>query len=70
MWHGLAYWLGLTNASGVPYLAWSGFVGDLSLVGGIVVIYRHHNCEIVGCHRLGHMRSTGHLHCRHHHAGR
>ena len=42
------HWLGLDSASGPVYLALSGFVGDLALVGGVAAIYRKHNCRWPG----------------------
>jgi hypothetical protein len=62
-----AYWMGLTNASGKPYLFWSGFGSDLTLFGGCLVFLRRHNCQINGCWRLsGHPTESGHYVCRRH----
>lgn len=45
--HHVAYWLGLTNPSGGPYLFWSGFGGDASKIAGLVWLGRffkkHHH---------------------------
>lgn len=53
MIHFIMYWLGLTNASGPQYLFWSGICGDLFIVGGIVTLYKKHNCHVQGCFRIG-----------------
>ena len=66
MIHGLAYWLGLTNASGPVYLFWSGFFGDVTILAAAVVFIRHHNCHTKGCWRLGHFHQ-GSVKCRRHH---
>ncbi|MEZ0089919.1 hypothetical protein [Streptacidiphilus sp. EB129] len=67
----LAHWLGLDNASGPPYLWWSGAgadLGELAIIGGLVSIYRRHNCEVHRCWRLGrHATAAGHMVCRRHH---
>lgn len=69
--HVLLHVLGLDDASGGWYLWWSGFVGDLgelAIVGGLVSVYRRHNCEVHGCPRLGrHESAAGHRLCRRHH---
>lgn len=49
----LGHVFGLDNASGPWYLAWSGFVGDLSLLGAAVTLYRKHNCHQPRCWRIG-----------------
>jgi hypothetical protein len=69
--HLLAHFLGLDNASGTAYLAWSGFGGDLAelaIVGGLLTIVRRHNCEVHRCWRMGrHSTDGGHMVCRKHH---
>ena len=69
--HWLAHWLGMDNLSGPVYGFWSGFgsdVGELAIVGGLVSIYRRHNCEVHRCWRLGrHTTAAGHAVCRRHH---
>jgi len=68
----LLHVLGLDDASGVPYLAWSGFGGDLGIVGALAALtwsfWRRHNCEVRGCWRIGrHQTAGGHHVCRCHH---
>jgi hypothetical protein len=68
----LAHVLGLDNASGAPYLAWSGAGGDLSelaLVGALLTHLRRFNCHVHGCLRLGRhpVAGTDYIVCRRHH---
>jgi hypothetical protein len=72
-WNGLLTFLGVSNEAGRWYAFDSGsgavILGDLPLIGGLVLIVRHHNCEIPGCPRIQLKRPTaaGHLLCRKHH---
>lgn len=70
MWIWIAHFLGLDNGSGPWYLFWSGFgsdFGEITVVGAIVAIFRHKNCIIKGCWRLGHPDPEhGHPVCRVH----
>ena len=68
----IAYWLGLTDASGAPYLFWSGFgadLGELALFVPMIVFVRHHTCHTDRCWRLGHA-VEGTVLCRRHRFGR
>lgn len=65
--HGIAWFLGLTNASGGWYLWWSGIVGDIALVGGATAIYHKHNCHEPRCYRIGKHTVDGSPWCNHHH---
>ncbi len=56
MLHLLFHFLGLDNASGTAYLAWSGFggdVGEVTVAAGLLAVYRKHNCHARWCFRLG-----------------
>ena len=62
-WHPLQHWLaymtGSLNSSGTPpnYNFWSGFgsdLGEVTIVGGMLAIYRKHNCHSRWCWRFGH----------------
>ncbi|HEY1668500.1 MAG TPA: hypothetical protein VGG54_22645 [Trebonia sp.] len=70
-WHALMHALGIDNVSGPQYGFWSGFgsdLGELAIVGGLLGMYRRHNCEVKGCWRLGrHRTAAGHSVCRRHH---
>jgi hypothetical protein len=67
----LGHVLGLTSASGTPYLAWSGVVGDGGLAGGLLLnawlFARKHNCHEHRCPRLGRFPADGGWHyCQRH----
>lgn len=56
MAHWLSHFFGLDNGSGPFYGFWSGVgsdIGELALVGAVAGVFRHHNCHIKGCWRLG-----------------
>ena len=45
----LAHILGLDNASGAWYLAWSGFgsdLGEFAIVGALFAHYKRHTCHV------------------------
>jgi hypothetical protein len=56
-------WYAFESGSGAIIL------GDLPLIGGLIILIRHHNCEIPGCLRIHLKRPTaaGHMLCRRHH---
>ena len=66
------YWAGLTDAADRPYLFWSGIgsdIGEITLLGAIIAAYRHKNCNVKGCWRIGHIDPEhGHPACRKHHS--
>ena len=71
----LAHILGLDNASGMPYLAWSGAGGDLgylAVFGALVAHYKRHTCHVNSprfCWRPGThpVEGTPFRACRKHH---
>lgn len=68
----LAHVLGLDNASGVPYLAWSGpggDIGELAFVGVAIGAYRKHTCHVDRCWRFAMhpVAGTPYRACRRHH---
>jgi len=69
--HGLLIWFGITNAAGHAYSFWSGIgsdLGEITIIGGLLMVLRKHNCEVHGCWRLGrHTTAGGHTVCRKHH---
>ena len=69
MTHLIERLLGLTSASGTPYLFWSGIAGDLPMFGILGVVYRKHTCHVDRCWRLGlhHVTGTPLTVCRKHH---
>jgi hypothetical protein len=72
-WDGVIQVLGVKNEASRWYAFESGsgaiILGDLPLLGGLILLIRHHNCEIPGCLRIHLKRPTaaGHLLCRKHH---
>lgn len=65
-WYGLLDFFGIRNESGPGYGFWSGFAGDLSIIGAAVIGVRHLNCHTPGCWRLGkHTTVDGYKLCRH-----
>ncbi len=74
-WHDTQAWFlrytGANNEPGTWYGFWSGFGGsipDFLIVGSIVTVYRHHNCHVRGCLRLGKpVEGTPYLACSIHH---
>lgn len=70
--HWLSHWAGLDNGSGALYLFYSGiasFILSLSVVGGLIGLWRKHECHQDGCWRIGkHPAADGALVlCRRHH---
>jgi hypothetical protein len=64
--HLIAHLLGVDSVSSNYYAFWSGFGGDIPIVGAVAFWLHHHNCNTVGCWRLGHARSDGTTICRVH----
>lgn len=62
--------LGISDESGRWYAFWSGFgsdLGELAVVGGLVSLYRKHNCHVRGCFRVGRHPVDGYIVCAKHH---
>lgn len=60
------------SGTGPVYAAWSGpgaDITELAIVGGIVSIYRKHQCHVRGCWRIGRhgVEGTAHVVCARHH---
>ena len=57
---------------GNGYQFWSGIgsdFGELTIITGGVLLFRHRNCHVKGCWRLGHTDPEhGHPACRRHHS--
>ena len=70
-WHWFEVHSGTVNESGPYYGFWSGFgsdLGEATIVVGIVATWRHHNCHVKGCARLGRkVDGTPYLACPKHH---
>jgi hypothetical protein len=69
--HWVAVHTGTVNEPGPYYGFFSGVgsdLGEVALVGGMVTLVRHRNCEVHRCWRLGrHQTAAGHRVCRRHH---
>ena len=74
--HWLAIHTGTDNEASGYYGAFSGWVSDLAevtLIGGMVAVYRKHSCHTAWCIRFGHHdftdEATGIVYrlCAHHH---
>ncbi|MCX4750915.1 hypothetical protein OG455_41275 [Kitasatospora sp. NBC_01287] len=70
--HWLAHFFGLDNPSGPAYLLWSGVgsdVSELAIIGGLISMWRRHNCHVRGCWRIARhpVDGTNWVVCRHHH---
>lgn len=63
----LLHAVGMDDPSGPIYLALSGWVADLGLLGGALVLYRKHNCHQVRCPRIGKHLYEGTPYCTRHH---
>ena len=72
MWGFVLHVIGVDNESGRWYAFWSGFGGDLAIVGTLitqpVVYWRHHQCHEKRCVRIGHP-VEGEIRCRRHRHG-
>ena len=56
LFHWFEVHTGTVNESGPYYGFWSGFgsdIGEATLVVGVWAAWRHHNCHVKGCARLG-----------------
>jgi hypothetical protein len=70
-WHWFEVHSGTVNESGPYYGFWSGFgsdIGEATLVVGVAAAWRHHNCHVKGCPRLGRtVEGTPYIACPKHH---
>lgn len=66
------HYTGADDVTGAWYGFWSGFgsdLGEVLLLGGLFAMYRHHNCQVKGCWRLGRqVHGTHDVLCRKHHS--
>ena len=67
--HWLAVVTGTVNEPGPYYGFWSGFAGDLTVLGALVVGARHMTCGAPRCWRIGRYPTADRMHrlCVHHH---
>ena len=60
----------LGGVPGTANLLWGGFlscISEFTLVGGMIALYRKHNCHSGGCWRIGRHVVDGTPWCDHHH---
>lgn len=72
LWWWIERFTGASNTSGVAYGMWSGFGSDLTeflMLGGIIQIFRAHNCHVRGCWRVGKYQLGPYKVCKHHNPG-
>lgn len=72
IWHWFLHITGANNEQGTWYGFWSGFgsdIGEVTIIGGLVAMYRKHTCHQPRCWRLGHhpVAGTPYMACRRHH---
>lgn len=73
--HWFAVHTGTSQETSVYYAFWSGFGSDLgevtlisAVVASVITAYRHHNCHVAGCRRIGKpVEGTPYLACHIHH---
>jgi hypothetical protein len=57
LWLWVLHVSGSDNVSGKWYGFWSGFGGDLGIIGALAAVpwmqYKRHNCQVKGCWRIG-----------------
>lgn len=64
------HWLGMDNLSGPVYGFWSGFgsdIGQVTLLGAVLGMWRRHNCHQRRCWRVGRHQVDGTPWCDRHH---
>lgn len=70
-WHWFEIHSGTANESSPYYGFWSGFgsdIGEATIFVGVAAAWRHHNCHVKGCARLGRpVDGTPYLACPRHH---
>ena len=71
-WHWIEVHTGTVNESGPYYGFWSGFgsdIGEILILGGVVQLYRKHNCHVKGCYRIARhpVQGTDYIVCKKHH---
>lgn len=64
---GLLHVLGIDDVSGKWYALWSGFAGDIGLVGASYALLRKHNCHQRWCLRIGRHPHGDWMLCSRHH---
>lgn len=63
----LRHLFGLDNPSSLGYLFWSGCVTATAFIATAYQHYRHHNCHVHRCWRVGRFSIGPYVVCRKHH---
>lgn len=66
----LLHILGVDDPNSPFYLAYSGIIPSLAIVGGVVTFIRRHQCHSPWCIRMGRHQLDGTLYCTKHHPRR
>ncbi len=72
VWHWLLHIWGANDEGGAWYGFWSGFGGsipDFLILGGLITLYRKHNCHVQRCPRVGRHQAGPYVVCRRHMPG-
>lgn len=72
LWRWIEVHTGTVNEGGPYYGFWSGFgsdIGEVAIIGGLLSVFRKHNCHVKGCLRIGKhpVEGTGFIVCAKHH---
>lgn len=71
MLHWLLHVTGIDTQQSPYYDFWSGIATQASIIFAVTAGYRHRNCHVRWCWRLGHIDpETHHPACRRHHSQR
>lgn len=63
IWRLILHLTGSDSTTSYWYAFWSGFAGDLPVIGGLWIVYWHHTCHYPSCWRIV---RAGHKHCGKH----
>ena len=68
LWYWIEVHVGAVRETRAYYGWWSGFgsdLGEVTLLGGAIAVWHHHNCHNGGCWRLGkHATPDGYKLCK------
>lgn len=67
VWWWIGHVLGLDDPSGLFYLAWSGIVPSLAVIGGALALVHKHQCHVGRCFRVARYPAGDFVVCRRHH---
>jgi hypothetical protein len=69
IWYIFLHMTGIDTQQSRFYDFWSGFGACFAWLGGLFAVYRHKNCHVKGCWRLGHPDPLhGWPACKRHHS--